>query len=183
MTTNQNQIAFKRVSESEVSRTESIAIQSFVEKNSEKALQVVSGLIEKTFASKVKKLDVGAEITFYLDSVLNELAISAAGRITRETFLEYFKSRKEEIAILYGLSKGISADKFQSFNNSQLEKLFALVDALIERVSISAAGRTLAASASASVAELEIFLALPDLPETFVAKIQDSIAEQNLDFI
>ena len=118
-----------------------------------------------------------------MDSVLNDLAISAAGRITRETFLEYFKSRKEEIAILYGLSKGISADKFQSLNNSQLEKLFALVDALIERVSISAAGRTLAASASASVAELNIFLALPELPETFVAKLQDSIAEQDLDFL
>ena len=97
--------------------------------------------------------------------------------------MEYFKSRKEEIVLLYGLSKGISTDKFQTLNNSQLEKLFALVDALIERVSISAAGRTLAASASASVAELKMFLVLPDLPETFAAKIQDSIAEQNLDFL
>lgn len=179
----ENTIKFVRSSDSAIQRTESITVESFVAKNSEKALQIVSGLIEKTFASRVKKLDVGAEVTFNLDSVLNDLAISAAGRITRETFLEYFKSRKEEIAILYGISKGISADKFPTLNNSQLEKLFALVDALIERVSISAAGRTLAASASASVAELEIFLALPDLPESFVAKIQDSIAEQNLDFL
>lgn len=178
-----SQITFTRTSENSVDRSEEMQVSTFVEKNKEKALQIVCGLIEKSFQAKVKKLDLHAQISINLDSVLNDLVISSAGRITRETFLEYFKARKEEIAILYGLSKGISADKFQSLNNSQLEKLFALVDALIERVSISAAGRTLAASASASVAELEIFLALPDLPETFVAKIQDSIAEQNLDFL
>ena len=177
------QITFTRTSENSVDRSEEMQVATFVEKNKEKALQIVCGLIEKSFHAKVKKLDLHAQISINLDSVLNDLAISSSGRITRETFLEYFKSRKEEIAILYGISKGISADKFQSLNNSQLEKLFALVDALIERVSISAAGRTLAASASASAAELEIFLALPELPESFVAKIQDSITEQNLDFL
>lgn len=178
-----NQVIFARQSESLLNRSESISVQSFVEKNSEKAFGIVAGLIEKSLQQKAKKLDTGSQIEISLDSLLNDLVINSSGRITRETFLDYFKTRKEEIAALFGLSKGIPADKFANLNTSQLAKLFSLVDSLIERVSISAAGRTLSASASASVQELEFILTLPELPEAFAAKISDSIQAQSLDFI
>lgn len=178
----QNQISFTRQSDSVVDRAESISVSTFVSKNSDKAVQIVSGLIEKTFSTKVKKLDVGSSISIDLDSLLNDLLINSSGRITRESILDYFKGRKEEIAILYGLTRNISAEKFQTLSTLQIEKLFNLVDSMIERVAICLSARqNSTAGFSASLNELQIFLDLPDLPETFQAKILEAISAQEFD--
>ena len=175
-------ISFTRQSDSVVNRSESETVQTFVSKNSDKAIQIVSGLIEKSFATKVKKLDLHAQITIDLDSLLNDLLINSSGRITREAILEYFKGRKEEIAVLYGLTRNISAEKFQNLSTLQIEKLFNLVDSMIERVAICLSARqNSTAGFSASLNELQIFLNLPDLPETFQAKILEAISAQEFD--
>ena len=175
-------ITFTRTAENSVDRAEDIAVSSFVSKNSEKCQQIVAGLIEKSFATKVKKLDLHAQISIDLDSLLNDLLINSSGRITRESILEYFKARKEEIAILYGLTRNISAEKFSTLSTLQIEKLFNLVDSMIERVAICLSARqNSTAGFSASLNELQIFLNLPDLPETFQAKILEAISAQEFD--
>lgn len=174
-------IKFTRISESEVSRAESMTIETFLSQNKEKVFQVVSGMIEKTFAAKVKKLDSGASITFNLDSVLNDLVISASGRITRETFLEYFLGRKEEISALIAFSKGISPEKLQNLNQIQIEKLFALTQSLIERLAICLSARQNSPTGfSVSLGELNLISKLPEIPESFSVRISEAISSQDI---
>lgn len=176
-------ITFTRTSETSLDRSESISVATFVALNSEKCQQIVSGLIEKSFASKVRKLDLHSQVTVDLDSLLNDLLISSSGRITRETFLEYFRNRKIEIAELFCSSRNISAEKFASFSPDQLTKLFAAVESLIERCAISLSGRSNStAQFSATLAELQMLSALPDLPESFAPKFAEAISAQEFDF-
>lgn len=177
-------ISFTRQSESSVTRAESISVPTFVSLNAEKCQQIVAGLIEKSFAAKVRKLDVGSSVTISLDSILNDLLISASGRITREAVLDYLKSRKEEIAVLFLATKNVDAEKFASFNADQLVKIFSLIDSLIERVAISVSGRSSsAAQFSATADEISLIRSLPDFPEVFAAKFDEAISAQSLDFL
>lgn len=176
-------IKITRVAESNFSRS-GADVNSILQLNQEKVFAVVSGLMEKAIAKHCTKMEIGDCVSLNLELMLSDLAVSAAGRVTRETLQDYFGSRKEEIAAIFAASKGISAEKLASLPDSSLEKLFAMTAALIERVAISCTARDSAVNSvtAASVADLDVILQLENLPELFAAKVAAAKEKQDILF-
>lgn len=165
----QNSVIVSRSADGAIVRSgvDSAGIVGFASKNSDRCIAIVAGLMEKTIVSRARKLSENSSCELSLDSLLNELAVSASGRLTREAVVSFLTDRLDSLGHKFCSQFG---KPFPAGDSAKLAKLSALVAALIDRVAISVCARS-GERFAASESDLLIVSALDDLPEQISERI------------
>lgn len=149
-----------------------------IKENQSKAIDLVSLLLDKEVAKKVRKMGEGDKIEFNLASVLSDLVVTATGSLTRADVEKILESKSDELVALFVASKGQTMENYDLLSDEKKVKISAAISASLDRslAAICAKASNRIGKLAASKEDLELIGSLSDLPEVLQAKIAACLA-------